>query len=146
MPVRKTRFLPRKRVNRWWTAGCLAVAVTSVAVLAGPPAVRAAGPVAPAGEKATTEPRLAVLPGIRRDSLPDSARSVILVNDTIQVGLHLHPEEIGLMEIVNGDSSRPATRNLRMIRIYTKEFIRQHPERFSDVPEAQADTLRGGKP
>lgn len=74
--------------------------------------------------------------------LPDTgAHPLYLINDSISRINPLSIGDIGLIEIVQPDSAavRYGTRNV--VRVYTKEFVLTHQERFPGVPMIAPDTI-----
>lgn len=115
-----------KRIRNSRPVQLLAGSVLSAAVIVGAAGSHAAG----------------VMAG--RAPADTGSHPIYILNDTVRPEgfSHLNMQDIGLMELGRPDSlAMMRGDTIDVIRLFTKEFMRQHPERFSDVPAATVDTL-----
>jgi hypothetical protein len=91
----------------------------------------------PVGATAPPASDGAVVPAIAGDTdVP-----VYVINDSISQVNPFTMKDIGLIDIVQPDSALAHYGSRNVIRVYTREFVNQHPARFPGVPVIAPDTI-----
>jgi hypothetical protein len=88
-------------------------------------------------------PRGAQAPSATPVAAGDTDVPVYVINDSVSQVNPFTMKDIGLIDIVQPDSALAHYGSRNVIRVYTREFVRQHPARFPGVPVIAPDTIPG---
>lgn len=132
----KGRKYNQRLKNGWPVIFAIALAIVSAVILP----VSGKTPVT----KERNLPQKATIPCIDGLAAGDSMPlAVYMIDDTIGSIKQLNPADIGIMEIVGKRGSEaPDADGVGIVRIYTKKFIKMHPDRFPDPQVMRADTIK----
>lgn len=102
----------------------------------------------------TPQPEMALagkdsLPGpekiLLRGNPGPAGQSVILIDDAPGRMDDITPEEIGRIDVQDKDTSVVPHKTVRVVRAYTKAFMKRHPDRFAESPAPSASPLPAPK-